>query len=91
MKNPTIWIKQKEFRECLDIACDTGFKKGQEFEKQEMLKEIEDIKADIENERNYILNSTRNFTPNDVLDVIDYISEILDKHISGKESDAISN
>ena len=41
---------------------------------------IEDIKAEIEEKRTNILYCVQDFTPNDVLDIIDDISEIIDKH-----------
>ena len=44
---------------------------------------IEDIKAEIEEKRTNILYCVQDFTPNDVLDIIDDISEIIDKHTKG--------
>ena len=44
---------------------------------------IENIKAEIEEKRTNILYCVQDFTPNDVLDIIDDINEIIDKHTSG--------
>ena len=73
---------------CEEVAKMTVSKEylSQLLTKSVPLSVIEDIKGDIDNERNTVLNTTSNFTPNNVLDVIDYIVSIIDKRISEKES-----
>ena len=68
-----------------------GYDMGQKIADSCPIKcDIEDIKQEIEEKRTNILYCVQDFTPNDVLNIIDDISEIIDKHTKG-DADAVSD
>ena len=48
---------------------------------------VDDIKAEIEDERKCVKKSVGNFRAENVVDVIDYIVSIIDRHIGERSSE----